>query len=83
MLLKEIGNSFLIGVFSIIDVGIIILNKIDLLNDKKLAQIKKKIKPDLCISAQNDEDLTDLKELISSSTSFFINCASNSTSTGQ
>ncbi len=44
--------------------AIIILNKIDLLNDKKLAQIKKKIKPDLCISAQNDEDLTDLKELM-------------------
>lgn len=44
--------------------GIVVLNKIDLVDDVRLMQIKRNIKPDLCISAEQKINLIELKELI-------------------
>ena len=44
--------------------ALIVLNKIDLIGEKKLNDLKKKLKPDLCISADQDTDFEQLKELI-------------------
>lgn len=44
--------------------GLIVLNKADLIPKEKLEKIKKEIKADICISAQNDDDFMKLKELI-------------------
>jgi ribosome-interacting GTPase 1 len=44
--------------------SIVILNKIDMVSKEKLEQLKKKIKPDLCISAKDNDHTDDLKELI-------------------
>lgn len=44
--------------------SITILNKIDMVDKKTLEEVKKKIKPDLCISADKKINLEELKELI-------------------
>jgi len=44
--------------------GILVLNKIDLIGSKKLARLKKELKPDLCISADKKEGMEELKNLI-------------------
>ena len=44
--------------------SIIILNKIDLADDRKLEEQKKAIRPDLCISAEQSRNIPELKELI-------------------
>jgi small GTP-binding protein len=44
--------------------GLTILNKIDLVDDKRLKEIKEEVKPDLCISAQENINLEQLKEAI-------------------
>jgi hypothetical protein len=44
--------------------SIIIVNKSDLLTEEQKEKLKKTIKPDLFISAQNDKNLDNLKELI-------------------
>lgn len=44
--------------------GIVILNKIDLVDEERLAQLKREIRPDLCISAEQKINLDELKELI-------------------
>ena len=41
-----------------------VLNKIDLAGKSKLEQVKKKLKPDLCVSAEKDAGIKELKELI-------------------
>ncbi|MFC1742043.1 OBG GTPase family GTP-binding protein [Nanoarchaeota archaeon] len=62
-----------IGVDDLIDVieknkiyipGITILNKIDLIDDVRLEEIKKEIDPDICISASNRINLEELKDAI-------------------
>ncbi len=44
--------------------SILVLNKIDLVSEKTLQNLKKSLKPDLCISAQKKEHIDELKELI-------------------
>ncbi|MFH1455972.1 MAG: GTP-binding protein [archaeon] len=44
--------------------GILVLNKIDLIGEKKLEKLKKEFKPDLCISANKKEGIQKLKDLI-------------------
>lgn len=44
--------------------GIIILNKIDIVDEKKLSEIKSIYKPDICISAEEKININELKELI-------------------
>jgi len=44
--------------------GIIVLNKIDMITNEDLEKIKKQINPDLCISADKQEFIEDLKEII-------------------
>ena len=44
--------------------GITVLNKIDLIGAEEIENIKKKINPDLCISAEKSTGIAELKELI-------------------
>jgi len=44
--------------------AIVVLNKIDMIEKSRLEKIKHKIKPDLCISAEKEEGIDELKELI-------------------
>jgi hypothetical protein len=44
--------------------AITVFNKIDTVSKTKLKQLKKKYHPDLCISAQKDDHIEELKELI-------------------
>ncbi|MBS1267193.1 MAG: GTPase Obg [Candidatus Woesearchaeota archaeon] len=44
--------------------ALIVINKKDLLDKKEIKRLKKDIKPDLFISAQEDKNLDELKELI-------------------
>ncbi|MBR9692575.1 GTP-binding protein [Candidatus Woesearchaeota archaeon] len=44
--------------------SIVILNKIDLVDEKTLAKLKREIKPDICISAKNEKNFEGIKELI-------------------
>ncbi len=44
--------------------GILVLNKIDLVDPKKLSKLKKEFKPDLCISANKKKGIEELKNLI-------------------
>ena len=44
--------------------GIIVLNKIDMVDEKELERIKAIVKPDICVSAENKINTEQLKELI-------------------
>lgn len=44
--------------------GIIVLNKIDMVDNKELERVKHLLKPDICISAEMKININDLKELI-------------------
>jgi hypothetical protein len=44
--------------------SITLLNKIDLVKEKRLEEVKKRIKPDLCVSAKERENIEELKRLI-------------------
>ena len=44
--------------------GITVLNKIDLVDDKRLEEIRKEVKPDICISAEKKINIEELKESI-------------------
>jgi hypothetical protein len=44
--------------------GITVLNKIDLVDEKRLEEIKQEVKPDICISAQQELNIDALKDLI-------------------
>jgi len=44
--------------------GIVVLNKIDTVPKTTLNKIKKKVKPDICISASENEGIEELKEII-------------------
>ncbi len=44
--------------------GIIILNKIDMVDEKELERVNKIVQPDICISAENKTNIDELKELI-------------------
>ena len=44
--------------------GIIVLNKIDMVDEKELERIKAIVKPDICVSAENKVNTEELKELI-------------------
>ncbi|MDA1196792.1 MAG: 50S ribosome-binding GTPase [Nanoarchaeota archaeon] len=44
--------------------GLVVLNKVDLLSKEKLAEVIKKVKPDICISAELGLNLDNLKDLI-------------------
>jgi ribosome-interacting GTPase 1 len=44
--------------------GITVLNKIDLVEDDRLEEIKKEIKPDICISAEKKINIDEVKEII-------------------
>ncbi len=44
--------------------AIVVLNKIDMVGKEELNNIKNKIKPDLCVSAEKNIGVEDLKELI-------------------
>ncbi|MFC1752923.1 OBG GTPase family GTP-binding protein [Thermoproteota archaeon] len=44
--------------------AIILLNKIDLITEEKLEDLKKKLKPDMCMSAEQEDNFEPLKELI-------------------
>ena len=44
--------------------GIIVLNKIDMIDGKELERIKSIVKPDICVSAENKINTEELKELI-------------------
>ncbi|MBW2964408.1 GTP-binding protein [Candidatus Woesearchaeota archaeon] len=44
--------------------GLTVLNKIDLVDEKRLDEIKQEIQPDICISAQNELNTEALKEMI-------------------
>lgn len=44
--------------------GMVVVNKIDLLNKEQNKKLKDYLKPDLCISADKEENLEELKELI-------------------
>lgn len=62
-----------IGVDDFIDViernkiyipGITVLNKIDLVDNARLEEVKQEVRPDLCISAQDKTNIDELKDLI-------------------
>ncbi|MFH1063708.1 MAG: GTP-binding protein [Candidatus Woesearchaeota archaeon] len=62
-----------IGVDDLIDVlegnrvyipGLIVLNKIDLIDEQRLAEIKAEINPDICISAEEKINIEELKDAI-------------------
>jgi small GTP-binding protein len=62
-----------IGVDDFIDVvegnkiyipGLTVLNKIDLVDDSRLREIKEEIKPDICVSAQHKINIEELKDAI-------------------
>lgn len=44
--------------------SLLVLNKIDLVKPEKLKKLKKELNPDLCISAQKDDHIDELKEAI-------------------
>ncbi|MBI2654644.1 GTP-binding protein [Candidatus Woesearchaeota archaeon] len=44
--------------------GIVVLNKIDMVDEKELERIKKIVKPDICVSAERKINTVELKELI-------------------
>lgn len=44
--------------------AITVLNKIDMVSSERLEELKKELSPDICISAQEEEHLEELKELI-------------------
>jgi small GTP-binding protein len=44
--------------------SIIMLNKIDTVSEKKLEQVKQKIKPDICVSGEKDINIEELKDMI-------------------
>jgi small GTP-binding protein len=44
--------------------GITILNKIDLVDEKRLNEIKKEIKPNVCVSAEKNINVEDIKDAI-------------------
>ncbi|MFQ5474981.1 MAG: OBG GTPase family GTP-binding protein, partial [Candidatus Nanoarchaeia archaeon] len=44
--------------------SLVVLNKVDLLSEEELAAVKKNVKPDICISAVNDDDFEQVKESI-------------------
>jgi uncharacterized protein len=44
--------------------SIVVLNKIDMISAEELSRIKNKIKPDLCISAEQHQHTEELKEVI-------------------
>jgi small GTP-binding protein len=44
--------------------SILVMNKMDLVSPERLKVLKKKLKPDLCISAQKKEHIDELKDLI-------------------
>ncbi|MBT7903215.1 GTP-binding protein [Candidatus Woesearchaeota archaeon] len=44
--------------------SVVVLNKIDLVDKKRLEEIKKEIKPDICISVQDGFDTEEIKEII-------------------
>ncbi len=44
--------------------SIVLLNKIDLVDEKTLERLRREIRPDLCISAKNEKDFGGLKDLI-------------------
>ncbi|MFH0798170.1 MAG: GTP-binding protein [Candidatus Woesearchaeota archaeon] len=44
--------------------GIVVLNKIDMVDSETLKRIRDEIKPDLCISADRKDNMEELKELI-------------------
>ncbi len=44
--------------------GMIILNKMDLVDEKRLEELKKEIKPDVCISADQEINLEELKDMV-------------------
>lgn len=44
--------------------SITILNKIDMADERHLERVKRKLKPDLCISAEKGTNITELKDLI-------------------
>ena len=44
--------------------GIIVLNKIDMVSKEELERIKSIVKPDICVSAENNINTEELKELI-------------------
>lgn len=44
--------------------AITVLNKIDMVDEKHLARIKRKIRPDICISAEKGINIEELKDLI-------------------
>lgn len=44
--------------------SLVVLNKIDMVSEKKLEEIKRNIKPDICISAEKKLGISELKEAI-------------------
>lgn len=44
--------------------AIVVLNKIDLVNEKKLEQLVNALNPDICVSAEKETNLDNLKKLI-------------------
>ena len=44
--------------------AMIILNKIDMASEKKLEQLVKKLNPDICVSAEKNINIEELKRLI-------------------
>ncbi len=50
--------------------SITVLNKIDMIDEKELAKVKKKVKPDICISADKGVNTEELKETIFSGLEF-------------
>jgi uncharacterized protein len=44
--------------------GIVILNKIDMIEKEELKRIKSAVKPDICVSAEKNINIEELKELI-------------------
>jgi ribosome-interacting GTPase 1 len=44
--------------------AVTILNKIDMIDEKELEKVKRKVKPDLCISAHKKLNIPELKEVI-------------------
>ena len=64
---SEIGVEDLIDVIEANKIyipGITVLNKIDLVEDDRLEEIKKEIMPDLCISAEKRINIGEVKEMI-------------------
>ena len=44
--------------------AIVVLNKIDMAEEAQLKKAKNRVKPDICISAEKNEGIEELKELI-------------------